>query len=181
MSLSSRPYLLRGLYDWMTDNQLTPQVLVDTTFEGVEVPEQYIDNNKIILNIAMSATANLLLGDEKIAFNARFSGRAYQIILPIESVLAIFASEREAGMSFGAEPTLYDEDEDSKLVSSPEQVAIKPVADIKTKDSNVTLIDETEIDSSASSSLPKEEEDDSISASDNVIHVSFGQSNEEKE
>ena len=71
---SSRPYLIRALYEWIEDNGLTPYMLVDATGNNVDVPGKFIDNGRIILNISYDATHNLVLGDDAISFNARFSG-----------------------------------------------------------------------------------------------------------
>jgi stringent starvation protein B len=161
MSLSSRPYLVRGLYDWMTENDLTPQVLVNAHYPGVKVPEAHVSEGRIVLNIAITATKDLLLGDDQISFNARFSGRAHQIVLPIESVLAIFANEVDAAMSFGNEPVLTPADNKLlsgvKLPNKPEQVENQRVKE------------------TASSAEKTEISDDQA----NVIHVQFGRDEED--
>lgn len=98
---SSRPYLIRALYEWIEDNGLTPYMLVDATGNNVDVPGKFIDNGRIILNISYDATHNLVLGDDAISFNARFSGTATDVNVPIGSVLAIYARENGQGMMFG--------------------------------------------------------------------------------
>lgn len=100
---SNRPYLLRAIYDWITDNQLTPYVLVDATVEGVRVPPQVVKNGQVVLNLAMRAVANLELGNEFIAFQARFSGVSQAIRIPVPAVLALYAQENGQGMMFPAE------------------------------------------------------------------------------
>lgn len=100
---SNRPYLLRAIYDWITDNQLTPYVLVDATVEGVRVPPQVIKNGQVVLNIAMRAVANLELGNDHIRFQARFSGVSQAIRIPVQAVLALYAQENGQGMMFPAE------------------------------------------------------------------------------
>lgn len=105
---SSRPYLIRALYEWITDNGTTPYVLVNTEMMDVVVPEQFIKEGKIILNIAASAVAQLELGNDYIAFNARFSGTPMQVSFPVQAVLAIYAMENGQGMVFteeDSEPT----------------------------------------------------------------------------
>jgi len=97
---SNRPYLLRALYEWITDNGLTPHVLVDANAEGVDVPEQAIQKGKVVLNIASGATEHLLLDNDSIHFKARFSGQPYQIHLPMVAVIAIYARENGQGMMF---------------------------------------------------------------------------------
>jgi stringent starvation protein B len=100
---SNRPYLLRAIYDWITDNNLTPYVLVDATREGVRVPPQVVKNGQVVLNLAMRAVANLDLGNEWISFQARFSGVSHAILIPVQAVLALYAQENGQGMMFPAE------------------------------------------------------------------------------
>lgn len=101
---SSRPYLIRALYQWIVDNGVTPYILVDAEVPGVNVPSQYIQDNKVVLNIAPLAVQSLILGDDDITFNARFSGQPTNIQVPTESVLAIYARENGQGMMFTEEP-----------------------------------------------------------------------------
>ncbi len=101
---SSRPYLIRALYQWIVDNGLTPYILVDALVEGVDVPEQHIQDNKIVLNIAPMAVEALSLGDDAVSFSARFSGKSMNLMVPTESVLAIYARENGQGMMFNDEP-----------------------------------------------------------------------------
>lgn len=98
---SSRPYLIRALYEWISDNGLTPYILVDAEYENVVVPTQYVDKGKIVLNISLGAVENLTLGDSAVELDARFNGKSMQIYAPIESVLAIYARENGKGMVFG--------------------------------------------------------------------------------
>lgn len=97
---SNRPYLLRALYEWITDNELTPHVLVDAEIEGVDVPEHAIAQGKIVLNISTGATEHLQLENETIFFHARFSGKPYKITVPMGAVIAIYARENGQGMMF---------------------------------------------------------------------------------
>lgn len=101
---SSRPYLIRSLYQWIVDNGVTPYVLVDALVDGVDVPEQHIQDNKIVLNIAPMAVQGLTLGDDAISFSARFSGKSINLLVPTEAVLAIYARENGQGMMFNEEP-----------------------------------------------------------------------------
>ncbi len=100
---SNRPYLLRAIYDWISDNSLTPYVLVDAGFAGVRVPPQVIKNGQVVLNLAMRAVANLDLGNEWISFQARFSGVSQTIQIPVQAVLALYAQENGQGMMFPAD------------------------------------------------------------------------------
>ncbi len=96
---STRPYLIRALYDWCTDNGFTPHVavLVDET---VQVPREFVKNGEIVLNISYDATSALKLGNEFIEFKARFGGVAREITVPVSRVLAIYARENGQGMAF---------------------------------------------------------------------------------
>jgi stringent starvation protein B len=100
---SNRPYLLRAIYDWISDNNLTPYILVDAGKEGVRVPPQVIKNGQVVLNLAMRAVANLDLGNDWISFQARFSGVSQSILIPVHAVLALYAQENGQGMMFPAE------------------------------------------------------------------------------
>lgn len=97
---SSRPYLIRAIYEWILDNGLAPHLLVNAQVGGVNVPSQYVQNGKIILNISPSAVHNLTLGNEKVEFSARFGGVAMYVTVPIPAVLAIYARENGQGMVF---------------------------------------------------------------------------------
>ncbi len=98
-STSTRPYLIRALYEWCTDNGLTPYVAVAVD-ESVQVPREYVKNNEIVLNISFDATSSLKLGNDFIEFKARFAGSARDIMVPIGRVIAIYARENGQGMAF---------------------------------------------------------------------------------
>ena len=98
-----RPYLLRALYEWILDNAMTPQLLVDTSVAGIVVPVNYIEKGRMILNIQPDAVRDLVLGNEQITFSARFGGKSFQLIVPLNSVLAVYARENGKGLIFEAE------------------------------------------------------------------------------
>jgi stringent starvation protein B len=98
-STSTRPYLIRALYEWCTDNGLTPYVAVSVD-DSVQVPREYVKNNEIVLNISFDATSSLKLGNDFIEFKARFAGSSRDIMVPITRVLAIYARENGQGMAF---------------------------------------------------------------------------------
>ncbi len=100
---SSRPYLIRAMYQWITDNGFTPYLLVDATDEECMVPDEHVQDGKIILNIAPMAVNGLVLADEAITFSARFSGKSESLYVPIEAVLAVYAKENGQGMMFAEE------------------------------------------------------------------------------
>lgn len=105
---SSRPYLIRALYEWLADNSLTPYLAVDATIEDVMVPSQHVQKGQIVLNVAMSAVRDLDISNEAVTFSARFGGVPQQVYVPIAAVLAIYARENGQGMAFGHEPELPD-------------------------------------------------------------------------
>lgn len=134
-SLSSRPYLLRGMYEWLVDNDLTPYILVLT--EGLNLPANLpVQDGQLVLNISPAACRNLMMGNFHLSFSARFSGTPLQIDLPISSIAAIYARENSQGMVFGQEPSLEGLVEEPE--SKPESVesASKPVS----KASHLSLI-----------------------------------------
>ncbi len=100
---STRPYLIRALYEWIEDNSLTPHILVNAESPGVEVPKQHVQEGRIVLNINAAAVRDLRLGNDWIEFNARFGGVARTVRIPVASVLAIYARENGQGMAFGEE------------------------------------------------------------------------------
>ncbi|MFM8590868.1 MAG: ClpXP protease specificity-enhancing factor, partial [Limnohabitans sp.] len=96
---STRPYLVRALYEWCSDNGLTPYVAVKVD-SSVQVPREFVQGDEIVLNISMDATSGLKLGNEFIEFKARFGGKARDIMVPMERVMAIYARENGQGMAF---------------------------------------------------------------------------------
>ena len=98
---STRPYLIRALYEWCTDNGFTPYLAVKVD-EHVQVPREYVKNGEIVLNISFDATSSLKLGNELIEFKARFGGTAREIAVPVDRVIAIYARENGQGMAFPA-------------------------------------------------------------------------------
>lgn len=101
---STRPYLIRALYEWCCDNGLTPYVAVRVD-DSVQVPREYVKDGEIVLNMSMEATSALQLGNEFIEFKARFAGVARDIIVPVRRVIAIYARENGQGMAFPLEET----------------------------------------------------------------------------
>ncbi|MGB0712947.1 MAG: ClpXP protease specificity-enhancing factor [Gammaproteobacteria bacterium] len=115
---STRPYLLRAIYQWIVDNALTPLILVDATLPGVEVPGEFVDDGRIILNISPGAVRDLNLENDIVGFSARFGGTPWQIWVPLPAVQAIYARENGRGMVFAEEedeppPSPPDSDPDN--------------------------------------------------------------------
>ena len=102
---SSRPYLLRAIYDWLLDNNLTPYVMVDAMAADVSVPQQHVKEGKIILNVSPTAVSGMAMGNASLEFKARFGGIPHHIYVPIMAVQAIYAYENGRGM-------VFNEDED---------------------------------------------------------------------
>ncbi|KPU83251.1 peptidase [Psychromonas sp. PRT-SC03] len=99
-----RPYLLRAFYNWIVDSECTPHIIVDATKSGVDVPQQFIEDGKIVLNISPCSVMQFSMDDNAIAFNARFSGHAMQVYVPVYAILGIYARENGAGTMFPDEP-----------------------------------------------------------------------------
>ena len=104
---SSRHYLLRAFYEWIVDNDFTPYVVINSELPGVDVPQKYIEDGRIVLNVSPAAVRALLLANDHIEFSARFSGVPHDIYAPMRAVTAIYAKENGRGMVFKE-----DEDED---------------------------------------------------------------------
>ena len=98
---SLKPYLIRAVYEWCVDQDLTPYLLVNAKGSGVVVPRHAMqEDGRIVLNLRPQAVHNLLMGDDRIEFNARFGGSPMQVNIPLPSVLAIYARENGQGMVF---------------------------------------------------------------------------------
>lgn len=108
---STRPYLIRAIHEWCTDNGLTPYLAVKVD-RSVQVPREFVNDGEIVLNVGYDATGNLQLGNEYIEFKARFGGKPREIMVPVERVQAIYARESGQGMSFPVLDDLLSEVED---------------------------------------------------------------------
>jgi stringent starvation protein B len=96
---STKPYLIRAIYEWCIDNQYTPHLAVFVD-ESTQVPREFVKNDEIVLNVSTVATHHLLIGNDVIEFQARFGGRARELLIPIENVMAVYARETGNGMAF---------------------------------------------------------------------------------
>ena len=105
---STRPYLIRALHDWCSDNGFTPYIAVFVD-SRVQVPTEYVKNNEIVLNVGFEATTALKLGNEAIEFKARFGGKSREIMVPVDHVIAIYARENGQGMAFPSPVSVTDE------------------------------------------------------------------------
>ncbi len=114
-----RPYLLRALYEWIVDSGEVPNVLVDAEVEGVVVPQEHVRDGQIVLNLSPQAVRNLSLGNDYVMCEGRFSGRSVELILPIESVRAIYCRDSGQGLAFDDEDLMHDEREGVVQPTSP--------------------------------------------------------------
>ncbi|MDP3332555.1 MAG: ClpXP protease specificity-enhancing factor [Methylococcaceae bacterium] len=119
---SLKPYLIRSIYEWIVDNDLTPHLLVDAENTDAVLPQEFIEDGKIVLNIKPQAIQGLSLGNDFIEFNARFSGKPLHIVTPVTAVLAIYARENGKGMVFDRE----DDDNGNEPPPEKKPVASKP-------------------------------------------------------
>ncbi|MDE2305408.1 MAG: ClpXP protease specificity-enhancing factor [Gammaproteobacteria bacterium] len=122
-----RPYLLRALHEWISDSGDTPHIVVDAGLEGVVVPRPYVKDGKIVLNVSMSATQGLKLGNDALSFEARFGGASFSVYVPIKAVLGIYSRETGQGMIFP------EGDADPDPGSTPSPPAAPPPAKGETK------------------------------------------------
>jgi len=137
---SNRPYLLRALYDWISDNNLTPYLLVDASGNDLNIPHEFVEDDKIILNIAPSAVRDLDLSNDYINFKARFSGKSMNVYFPNEAVLAIYAKENGRGMIFSEEEQEVAAGDDAVSNSEPEKVDEKKSGKKKKKRSHLKIV-----------------------------------------
>ena len=125
--ISNRPYLIRALYEWITDNGLTPHLLVNAEQSAVEVPLQYVQEGRIVLNVSASAVQGLRLGNDLIEFSTRFGGTPYWIRLPPLAVMAVYARENGQGMVFNQTPDTPEEDEPPPKPQADKKPVLKVV------------------------------------------------------
>jgi stringent starvation protein B len=121
---SNKPYLVKAFYEWISDNDLTPYIMVDINVYGVLVPMNYVADGQIVLNIASSAVGTIALGDKTIEFSARFGGKLEHITVPYGAIGAIYAKENGAGTSLPIEHPVVDE-EDEVIEDVPDKAKPK--------------------------------------------------------
>jgi len=115
-TVSVAPYLIRAYHQWMEDSGLTPHILVDCSKEGVAVPDPYIQQGKIVLNIANEATSALLISNETVSFKTRFDGKSHSISVPTNAILTIYAGENGEGMFFETDTENTDQNSEQKPI-----------------------------------------------------------------
>lgn len=119
---STRPYLLRALFEWCNDNGLTPHIAVRVD-RSTQVPMEFVRDGQIVLNISYDATSGMLIGNEYVEFKARFGGKPREIMVPVANVMAIYARETGQGMAFPSEGDEQEEDTDAEITEDMLQVA----------------------------------------------------------
>lgn len=136
-----RPHLLRAFYDWLIENDLTPHLVIDATLPMVEVPQDYVKDGQIVLNIAPRAVGEFFMDNDQVQFNARFGGQPMTIIVPVYAVMAIYARENGAGTMFEPESS-YDEllqQLEDKTNTSASVIGL--VQEVEATDNNVEMAD----------------------------------------
>ena len=109
---SSRPYLVRALYEWIVDNDCTPHLLVNAEFPAGQVPQGFANDGQIVLNVSPSAVRHLHMDNDAVSFEGRFGGVPHSLYVPVGAILGIYARENGQGMVFDLEPSLEAEDDD---------------------------------------------------------------------
>jgi stringent starvation protein B len=113
----TRPYLVRAIYEWINDNALTPYLLINAEENGVFVPQQYIKDGQIVLNIAPHAVQQLLMDNDSVGFSARFGGVSQQVYVPIRAIMGLYARENGQGLFFDASEYPAEQEEESTAPS----------------------------------------------------------------
>lgn len=116
---SNQPYLLRAFYDWIVDNDMTPYIVVDARNEAVEVPQEFVKDGQIVLNVSPSACVNFYLDTDGLSFQARFGGQPRQLSMPCQAVMAIYARENGAGTVFATEDEMSPEAPSEPVTEAP--------------------------------------------------------------
>ena len=118
---SNKPYIVRAFYDWISDNQLTPYIVVDVSVTGVSVPMAYVNDGQIVLNISGAAVGSISLAGDAIQFTARFGGQLEHLTVPYGAVAAIYAKENGAGTSLAIEDTFAEDEGAEQSLSAVEE------------------------------------------------------------
>ena len=151
-----RPYILRALYEWLIDNELTPHIVVDAEWPYIQVPQQYVQDGQIVLNIAPGALQGLQMGNEEVRFFARFQGKEQRVLIPMGALLAIYAKEDGAGTIFEPEEAYLLEIQDEHQGENGIALATTDSsADSSTDSSKKANADQDDSDESSSKTSKK--------------------------
>ncbi len=123
--ISTKPYLLRAIYEWCTDNGYTPYLAAAVDAQ-TRVPREFVKNGEIVLNISFTATSGLKMDNDFISFHARFGGVSREISIPVENVAAIYARENGQGMAFEVRASVAGDHVDEEKHSTPALAAVPP-------------------------------------------------------
>lgn len=121
---STKPYLLRAMYEWIVASDCTPHMVASATVDGVDVPDQAINEGQVVLNVSPSAVRDLLMDDQGVSFVARFGGVSQAVFLPMAAIEGVYARENGRGMLFGEESE-HDGTSDSSQATSTEPTPTK--------------------------------------------------------
>ena len=125
MTLTTKPYLIRGIYDWCVDSNLTPYVIAKI-IDGVKVPKSHINSNEIVLNLSLESTEKLIFDNNFISFSTRFNGNNQDIFLPIESIAGIYGKENGEGLFFGVDQNIEERKSINKKTKEKEKKIKNP-------------------------------------------------------
>lgn len=129
---STKPYIVRAFYEWISDNEMTPYIVVDTNVYGVLVPQAFVNDGQIILNISLGAVGSISMVGEQIEFSARFGGKLEQLTVPYGAIAAIYAKENGAGTSLEIEhPEVQEEAVEESTVKPSGLTSVESNADIE--------------------------------------------------
>lgn len=142
--LSNKPYLLRAFYEWIVDSNCTPFIVINATFPRTKVPQEFIENGEITLNVSPGAIRDFKISNETVEFRASFSGVVHIISAPVKAILAIYAQENQQGMFFDYEDDVAEGDEgegDWNEVPMASQAAETVTAGKENKRSHLKLVE----------------------------------------
>ena len=122
---SPRSYLLKALYDWILDSSCTPYIVLQADGGDVQVPEGFVENGRIVLNISPASVRNLVIGDSELSFDGRFGGRAHRVVAPTGRAVAIYAKENGQGMQFEPETPARGSDVPRAPPTGPKLTRVK--------------------------------------------------------
>jgi len=126
---SNKPYLVRAFYDWISDNQLTPYIVVDVSVYGVIVPMAYVNDGQIVLNVSGAAVGSISLAGDTLEFSARFGGKLEHIIVPYAAIAAIYAKENGVGTALEVEQVEAPEQQEAAPEDTASPIGLASVSD----------------------------------------------------
>ena len=126
-TISKKPYFIRAMFEWISDNGYTPHLLIDASFDNISIPRKFVEKERITLNISSSATRNLTIDSDIISFDARFDGKPMSVHFPPEAVINIYARETSEGMAFQPESDAMKNELNKKNVDKDKASHLKLV------------------------------------------------------